>query len=78
MQLSDFSYQLPDELIARYPLAQRSASRLLHLAPQGLAHKMVRDLAQLIRPHDVLVFNDTRVLAARLYGQKSSGAKSKY
>ena len=37
MQLTDFSYQLPDELIARYPLAQRSASRLLHLSPQGLA-----------------------------------------
>jgi len=75
MQLTDFSYQLPDELIARYPLAQRSASRLLHLSPQGLAHKTVRDLAQLIRPHDLLVFNDTRVLAARLYGQKSSGGK---
>lgn len=75
MQLTDFSYQLPDELIARYPLAQRSASRLLHLSPQGLAHKTVLDLAQLIRPHDLLVFNDTRVLAARLYGQKSSGGK---
>ena len=75
MQLTDFSYQLPDELIARYPLAQRSASRLLQLSPQGLAHKTVRDLAQLIRPHDLLVFNDTRVLAARLYGQKSSGGK---
>lgn len=75
MQLSDFSYQLPDELIARYPLAQRSASRLLHLAPQGIAHNRVSDLPQLIRPNDLLVFNDTRVLAARLYGQKSSGGK---
>jgi S-adenosylmethionine:tRNA ribosyltransferase-isomerase len=75
MQLTDFSYQLPDELIARYPLAQRSASRLLHVSPQGIAHKTVRDLAQLVRPNDLLVFNDTRVLAARLYGQKSSGGK---
>lgn len=75
MHLTDFGYQLPNELIARYPLAQRSASRLLHLSPQGLAHKTVRNLAQLIRPHDLLVFNDTRVLAARLYGQKSSGGK---
>jgi S-adenosylmethionine:tRNA ribosyltransferase-isomerase len=75
MQLTDFSYQLPNELIARYPLAQRSASRLLHLSSQGLVHKTVRDLAQLVRPNDLLVFNDTRVLAARLYGQKSSGGK---
>ena len=73
MQLTDFSYQLPNELIARYPLAQRSASRLLHVSPQGLAHQTVRDLAQLIRPNDLLVFNDTRVLAARLFGNKATG-----
>jgi S-adenosylmethionine:tRNA ribosyltransferase-isomerase len=73
MQLTDFSYQLPNELIARYPLAQRSASRLLHVSSQGLAHKTVRDLAQFIRPNDLLVFNDTRVLAARLFGNKATG-----
>lgn len=75
MQLSDFSYELPDELIARRPLAERSASRLLHLEADGIAHRTVRDLPQLIRPDDLLIFNDTRVLAARLYGQKSSGGK---
>lgn len=75
MQLSDFSYHLPDELIARYPLAQRSASRLLYLSHQGVQHKQVIDLPSLIKPNDLLVFNDTRVLAARLYGQKSSGGK---
>ena len=75
MQLSDFSYHLPDELIARYPLAQRSASRLLYLSKNGVAHKQVIDLPSLIKPNDLLVFNDTRVLAARLYGQKSSGGK---
>ena len=75
MQLSDFSYHLPDELIARYPLAQRSASRLLYLSKNGATHKQVIDLPSLIKPNDLLVFNDTRVLAARLYGQKSSGGK---
>lgn len=75
MQLSDFSYYLPDELIARYPLAQRSASRLLYLSQQDVQHKQVIDLPSLIKPNDLLVFNDTRVLAARLYGQKSSGGK---
>ena len=75
MQLSDFSYHLPDELIARYPLAQRSASRLLYLSKNGVTHKQVIDLPSLIKPNDLLVFNDTRVLAARLYGQKSSGGK---
>ncbi|HEX5277382.1 MAG TPA: tRNA preQ1(34) S-adenosylmethionine ribosyltransferase-isomerase QueA [Fluviicoccus sp.] len=75
MQLTDFSYDLPDELIARFPLAERSASRLLHLMEDGPQHRMVRDLASLLQPGDLLVFNDTRVLAARLFGQKSSGGK---
>lgn len=75
MQLTDFSYELPDELIARFPLAERSASRLLHLAADGPQHRLVRDLASLLKPGDLLVFNDTRVLAARLFGQKSSGGK---
>lgn len=75
MQLSDFSYDLPDELIARFPLNERSAARLLHLTPAGVEHRAVRDLPELIKPNDLLVFNDTRVLAARLYGHKSSGGK---
>ncbi len=75
MQLTDFSYELPDELIARFPLAERSAARLLYLAADGLRHAMVRQLPDLLQPGDLLVFNDTRVLAARLFGQKSSGGK---
>ena len=75
MQLADFSYDLPDELIARHPLPERSASRMLHLAADGNVHRMVRDLPQLVHPDDLLVFNDTRVLAARLYGQKASGGR---
>ena len=73
MRLNDFSYELPDELIARHPLSERSASRLLHLAADSLHHRSVRDLPQLIRPNDLLVFNDTRVLAARLFGNKATG-----
>ena len=73
MQLTDFSYELPDELIARFPLAERSASRLLHLAADGPQHRLVRDLASLLKPGDLLVFNDTRVLAARLFGNMMSG-----
>lgn len=73
MRLTDFSYELPDELIARHPLSERSSSRLLHLAADSLHHRSVRDLPQLIRPNDLLVFNDTRVLAARLFGNKATG-----
>ena len=74
MQLSDFDYDLPDELIARHPLAERSASRLLVLPAQGgLEDRQIRDLPALLQPGDVLVVNDTRVIKARLHGQRSSG-----
>ena len=77
---SDFYYELPDGLIARYPLPERSASRLLLAdvhAPQGLLlqDKQVRDFAALLAPEDVLVFNNTRVLPARLFAHKASGGK---
>ena len=75
MQLADFTYDLPDELIARHPLAERSASRLLQLTADGVRHRTVRDLPALVKAGDLLVFNDTRVLAARLYGQKQSGGR---
>ncbi len=77
MQLSDFDYQLPAQLIAQAPLAERSASRLLLLDPQADRHmdKRFTDLADLIEDGDLLVFNDTRVIPARLFGRKQSGGK---
>lgn len=77
---SDFAYDLPDELIARFPLPERSASRLLHVHPRSatevvLQDRQVRDLVDLLDPRDLLVFNNTRVLPARLHGQKASGGK---
>jgi len=76
MQTSDFHFDLPDELIAQEPLANRSDSRLLTLAPPaGIAHQSVRDLPALLNPGDLLVFNDTRVIPARLFGAKATGGK---
>jgi len=76
MQTSDFHFDLPDELIAQSPLAVRSDSRLLTLNPPlAIAHKLVRNLPDLLEPGDLLVFNNTRVIPARLFGQKSSGGK---
>jgi len=74
MRLSDFHYDLPPELIARYPLPERSASRLLCLENNNaLTHRQFTDLPNLLSPGDLLVFNDTRVIPARLYGYKSTG-----
>ncbi len=74
MQLSDFSFDLPDHLIARYPLAQRSASRLLHLDAQGQYHDLLfKDILNLLNPGDLLVLNDTKVMKARLKGKRASG-----
>ena len=75
MKKSDFDFDLPHELIAQVPLPQRSASRLLLLdvAAGGREDRMFRELPGLLRPGDLLVFNDTRVLPARLYGRKESG-----
>lgn len=77
MKKSDFHYDLPPELIAQEPLAERSASRLL-LVPPGdapFADRHVRDLPELLQPGDLLVFNDTRVIPARLFGRKQSGGR---
>ncbi len=75
MKKSDFHYDLPPELIAQQPLAERSASRLLVAdAPaQSLSDRMFKDLPRMLRDGDLLVFNDTRVLPARLFGRKPSG-----
>jgi S-adenosylmethionine:tRNA ribosyltransferase-isomerase len=77
MRVADFSFDLPDELIARYPTAQRNASRLLTLdGPTGaLADKQFTDLFEMINPGDLMVFNNTRVIPARLFGQKATGGK---
>ena len=77
MKKSDFHYDLPAELIAQAPLPQRSASRLLVVPPGEAAFEdmHVRDLPSLLRAGDLLVFNDTRVIPARLFGQKASGGR---
>ena len=77
MQTKDFEYDLPQELIAQVPVEQRSASRLLHLdgASGNLRDCRFADLPQFLKPGDVMVFNDTRVLKARLFGEKESGGK---
>ncbi|HEY6942449.1 tRNA preQ1(34) S-adenosylmethionine ribosyltransferase-isomerase QueA [Dokdonella sp.] len=75
MKKSDFHFDLPPELIAQAPLAERSASRLLvaDARTHGIADRRFTDLVELLQPGDLLVFNDTRVLPARLFGRKPSG-----
>ncbi|GAA5191027.1 tRNA preQ1(34) S-adenosylmethionine ribosyltransferase-isomerase QueA [Ferrimonas gelatinilytica] len=77
MQVSDFQFDLPDELIARYPTEERRASRLLHLDGNSgrLRDGQFPDLLDLVRPGDLMVFNNTRVIPARLHGKKASGGK---
>lgn len=78
MQLSDFNYELPAELIAQHPLANRTDSRLLEVRADGLNHvqlvdRQFKDILSLVRPGDLLVFNDTKVIPARLHGKKETG-----
>jgi S-adenosylmethionine:tRNA ribosyltransferase-isomerase len=77
MKTRDFSYDLPVELIAQQPAAKRSGSRLLHIdrGAGSIQDRMFTALPELLRPTDVLVFNNTRVIPARLFGRKSSGGK---
>lgn len=77
MKTSEFDFFLPDELIARYPLPERTASRLLHVDGRSgaLEDRRFADLPGLCRPGDLLVFNDTRVIKARLHGEKATGGK---
>ncbi|SPW29254.1 S-adenosylmethionine:tRNA ribosyltransferase-isomerase [Edwardsiella tarda] len=77
MRVSDFTFELPDELIARYPQAQRSACRLLSLdGPTGKReHGVFTDIVDKLQPGDLLVFNNTRVIPARLFGRKESGGR---
>jgi len=77
MQVSDFDFDLPEELIASHPLAQRSASRLLCLdgPSESISHGQFTDILDKVEPGDLMIFNDTRVIPARLFGQKESGGK---
>ena len=77
MKKSDFNYVLPPELIAQAPLPERSASRLLVVppAPAPFENRVFHELPDLLAPGDLLVFNDTRVIPARLFGQKTTGGR---
>jgi len=73
--LSDFDFQLPPELIAQHPAPERSGSRLLDGSISEPVDRIFKDLPALLQPGDLLVFNDTRVMNARLFGEKASGGK---
>lgn len=77
---SDYHYKLPEHLIAQAPLGSRTASRMLTLdgCTGELRDCYFVDLLDLLRPGDLLVLNNTRVIPARLYGQKPTGARSNY
>ena len=77
MKVTDFQFELPDELIARYPQPERTASRLLHLdgTTGAIEHQQFKQILAHLKAGDLLVFNDTRVIPARLLGEKLSGGK---
>ncbi len=77
MNLSDFDFDMPRELIAQFPKEQRSSSRLLVLEKDSgkISHKNFTNILDFITPNDLLVFNDTKVIPARLFGQKITGGK---
>jgi S-adenosylmethionine:tRNA ribosyltransferase-isomerase len=74
--LSDFDFALPPELIAQHPAPERSASRLLDGRQAPPQDRIFKDLPQLLQPGDLLVFNDTQVVKARLFGEKTTGGKA--
>jgi S-adenosylmethionine:tRNA ribosyltransferase-isomerase len=73
--LRDFDFELPQALIAQHPSTERSASRLLDGTQPQAVDRIFKDLPSLLTPRDLLVFNDTQVIKARLYGEKASGGK---
>lgn len=77
MKLTDFDFDLPQELIAQLPLPERSASRLLQLDPitHQIKHHIFRELPELLQPNDLLIFNNTKVIPARMFGTKTTGGK---
>ncbi len=77
MKLSDFDYDLPEALIAQFPCTDRAGSRLLHVDSlnQSLHDRIFTDIKSLLTPGDLLVLNDTKVIPARLFGQKATGGQ---
>ena len=76
MRRTDFQFDLPPELIAQHPLPERTASRLLTLiAGEAVRDQQFSDIVELLHPGDLLVMNNTRVIPARLFGQKATGGK---
>jgi len=75
MKTSDFDFNLPEELIAQYPLEQRTASRLLQVSDASLVDRIFTDITDLLNPNDLLIFNNTRVIPARMHGEKDTGGK---
>jgi S-adenosylmethionine:tRNA ribosyltransferase-isomerase len=75
MRTEEFDFDLPERLIAQHPPERRGESRLLHVRGSALFDRRFADLPGLVREHDLLVLNDTRVLKARLYGEKASGGR---
>src|SRR6476660_6845160 len=73
--VGDFDFALPPELIAQHPAAERSASRLLDGTATPPVDRIFRELPSLLEPGDLLVFNDTQVVKARLFGEKPTGGK---
>ena len=75
LTVDDFDYDLPGELVAQHPAPERTASRLLRLSRAGVSDHAFSDLPQFLSAGDVLVFNDTRVVKARLVGVKETGGR---
>lgn len=73
LRLSDFDFELPPALIARHPAMPRDSARLLRVTAAGLEDRHVRDLPSLLRPGDLMVFNDTKVIPAQLAGTRPAG-----
>ena len=79
MKVSDFNYNLPEELIAQVPIKHRDESRLLILDrnTKTFEHKVFKDIIDYLEPGDCLVRNNTKVIPARLYGKKETGARTR-
>lgn len=80
MQVSEFNYNLPEELIAQTPLKKRDESRLMVLdrKEKTIEHKVFKDIIEYLKPGDVLVRNNTKVIPARIYGKKDTGANVEF
>ena len=80
MKVSDFDYDLPKELIAQTPISKRDEARLMVLdrSKKTIEHKKFKDIVEYLNPGDVLVRNNTKVIPARLYGKKETGANVEF